>query len=237
VACSFIQKSKVPLPLEIIDVVGQLPCTDIRRAKVPVKLQVVLQTPALQTGVPPLAGHVLPHMPQLLTLSSAVSQPLARELSQSPNPVLQLGTQLDARQLVVPFALLQGAPHAPQWAVLVASATSQPLAGLLSQLPKPPLQPPTAHALPVQRGVPLAVLQRLPQKPQFVRELVMSVSHVTPRSLSHSPSPAPQGEAWQLPSTQICPVVPHAPGHEPQWVGSLLILVSQPFDVSPSQSA
>jgi D-alanyl-D-alanine carboxypeptidase len=76
----------------------------------------------------------------LLIVLSGVSQPFGRELSQSPKPVPQVGTQAEAVQRVVPFALVQGAPHAPQWFVLVASVTSQPLVGLLSQLPKPAWQ-------------------------------------------------------------------------------------------------
>jgi hypothetical protein len=159
-------------------------------------LQVTSQTPALQIGVPPVApGHVRPHVPQLLTVLSAVSQPFGRELSQSPNPVLQLGAQVEPEQLVVPCALVQAAPQAPQCAVVLASGVSQPLLALLSQLPKPPLQLATPQLLPEQRGVPLAVVQVLPQKPQLPSELVRSVSQVTPRSPSHSPRPATQGEA------------------------------------------
>jgi hypothetical protein len=53
-------------------------------------------------------------MPQLLIVLRAVSQPLGREVSQSPQPVLQVGTQAEAVQRVVPCALVQPAPHAPQ---------------------------------------------------------------------------------------------------------------------------
>jgi hypothetical protein len=41
-------------------------------------------------------------VPQFVAVVSAVSQPLSRLLSQSPKPVLQLGTQADAAQWVVP---------------------------------------------------------------------------------------------------------------------------------------
>jgi hypothetical protein len=91
--------------------------------------------------------------------------------------------------------LVQAAPQAPQLAVLVASVTSHPLVGLLSQLPKPLLQLCTPQVLDAQRGVPLAAVQVLPQKPQLVSELVVSVSQVTVRLPSHSALPVAQGEA------------------------------------------
>jgi hypothetical protein len=120
--------------------------------------------------------------------------------------------------------------------VLVASVTSQPLLALLSQLPKPLRQLLTRHVLLAHSGVAFAVVHTLPQKPQLVSELVMSVSQVTPRSPSHSARPLAQVDAWQLPSTQICPFVPQARVHDPQRIGSLAVLASQPFVGSPSQS-
>jgi hypothetical protein len=80
----------------------------------PVRSQTTPHTPALQTAVPPPAGQLRPHMPQLLIVVSAVSQPLGREVSQSPQPVLHVGTQAEAVQRVLPCALVQAAPHAPQ---------------------------------------------------------------------------------------------------------------------------
>jgi hypothetical protein len=69
----------------------------------------------------------------LLTVLSAVSQPFGRLASQSPNPLLQLGEHADPAQLVVPWAFAQAVVHEPQWAVEVASGTSQPLAAVASQ--------------------------------------------------------------------------------------------------------
>jgi hypothetical protein len=74
-----------------------------------------------------------PHIPQLLTVLSAVSQPFGRLASQSPKPAVQLGVHADATQLVLPCALLQAVAQLPQCAVEVASATSQPLAAAASQ--------------------------------------------------------------------------------------------------------
>jgi hypothetical protein len=71
-------------------------------AKVPLRSQVTPHVPAVQVAVPPPAGQTLPQAPQLLTVLSDVSQPLGRLVSQSPQPAVQLGTQLEAAQLVVP---------------------------------------------------------------------------------------------------------------------------------------
>jgi hypothetical protein len=76
----------------------------------------------------------LPHEPQLVTVVMDVSQPFGRDASQSRKPTEQLGTQVEAVQLVVPFALVHAFMHAPQLAVLLLSCTSQPLAGRPSQL-------------------------------------------------------------------------------------------------------
>jgi hypothetical protein len=63
-----------------------------------------------------------------------VSQPLLGSPSQSAKPDAQLGTHTPPVHAVVPFALLQLAPHAPQfWTVL--SGASQPFDALASQSP------------------------------------------------------------------------------------------------------
>jgi hypothetical protein len=103
------------------------------RAKLPDKLQAVVHTPETHWGVPPLAAQTRPHMPQLPMVLSEVSHPLRTLPSHSPQPLLHTGTQALAEQLVVPCALLQAAPHIPQFGVLVASSVSQPSAGKVSQ--------------------------------------------------------------------------------------------------------
>jgi hypothetical protein len=205
-------------------------------ANVPVRSQIVPHTPALQTAVPPLAGHVRPQVPQLLIVLSAVSQPFCRVVSQSPKPVLQLGTQAELAQLVVPCAFVHAAPHAPQCAVVVASRVSQPVATLLSQFANPLVQLAMPQLLALHCGVPFAVAQTLSQKPQSATVFVVLVSQVTARSPSHSARPVAQGDAWHTPATQICPLVPQARPHEPQRAGSVTILASQPFLGLPSQS-
>jgi hypothetical protein len=89
-------------------------------------------------------------------------------LSQLANPLLQEAIwQLPLAQLAVAFGwLLHAWLHAPQF-VSVLSCASQPLVcALPSQLPQPLL-----HAIEqvpaVQLGVPLALLQTVPQLPQL----------------------------------------------------------------------
>jgi hypothetical protein len=63
------------------------------------------------------------------------------------------------------IAFGQTLPQLPQL-VRVLSAVSQPLRGLLSQLPQPLLQV-GAHVLAVQLVLPCALVQAVPQLPQF----------------------------------------------------------------------
>jgi hypothetical protein len=113
---------------------GQVVADVILSAHVPVRLHDAPQMPALQIGVPPVtAGQMLPHVPQFVVLFSCVSQPFGRLASQSPQPVLQLGTQADAVQLVAPWAFVHAVPHDPQLLRFVRRLTSQPLAAPLSQ--------------------------------------------------------------------------------------------------------
>jgi hypothetical protein len=63
----------------------------------------------------------------------AVSQPLLTLPSQLPYPVAQLMPQTPEAQLGVPWLLLHALPQAPQFAALVLTSASQPLAALPSQ--------------------------------------------------------------------------------------------------------
>jgi hypothetical protein len=113
---------------------GQVVADVILSAHVPVRLHDTPQMPALQIGVPPVtAGQVLPHEPQFVVLFSWVSHPFGRLASQSPQPVLQLGTHEDAAQLVAPCAFVHPVPHEPQLLRFVRRLISQPLAAALSQ--------------------------------------------------------------------------------------------------------
>jgi hypothetical protein len=78
-------------------------------------LQEMEQTPAVQLGVPPVVLQTLPHAPQALTFDATlVSHPFWAFASQSSKPAAQTGAQTPAVQLVVPLALVQVAPQAPQ---------------------------------------------------------------------------------------------------------------------------
>jgi hypothetical protein len=133
VSCTRDHNTNVPLPDESALVLGQVADTVSLSAYTPVRLHDVVHTPALHCGVPPFAGQTRPHIPQFDTVLSAVSQPFGRLASQSPKPALQLGEHADATQLVLPCALLQTVAQLPQWAGVVASAISQPLAAAVSQ--------------------------------------------------------------------------------------------------------
>ena len=104
---------------------------------------------------------------------------------------------------MLPFALEQAAPHAPQFAV-VDSVVSHPFEASPSQLPKPLLQA-IAHVDALHDGVPWFELQAWPQAPQLVRLFAVSVSH--PLLLLPSQSlKAPVQTGAHTPATQL--VVP-----------------------------
>jgi hypothetical protein len=98
------------------------------------------QTPAVQAVVPFELLQVMPQPPQFEVVVVAVSQPLRALPSQLPNPALHVGTHALPVQVVVPFAFVQASPQPPQFGTDVVVSVSQPLFGLLSQLPKPELQ-------------------------------------------------------------------------------------------------
>jgi hypothetical protein len=105
----------------------------------------------------------------------SVSQPLVAFPSQLPQPALQVGTQALPVQVVVPCALLQAVPQAPQFDALLLVSVSQPVVGLPSQLRQVPVQTGT-HTLPEQLVVPCAFVHAVPHAPQFAVLLETSVS-------------------------------------------------------------
>lgn len=79
--------------------------------------------------------HIVPQLPQLAAVLSAVSQPFAASPSQLAKPLLQLETaQAPAVHASTEFARLQMVPQVPQFAT-VLSAVSQPFDESPSQLP------------------------------------------------------------------------------------------------------
>jgi len=108
--------------------------------------------------------------------SVLVSQPFDTLASQSANPVEQESVQLPSAQLGVAFTLLQGALHAPQFALSVLVLVSQPFESRPSQLPKPMLHEATPHAPFVQAADALAGAHGFEQPPQCATLVAVSTS-------------------------------------------------------------
>jgi hypothetical protein len=132
------------------------------------------QTPEEQAAVAFGSEQPLPQAPQFPTLVCVlVSQPLDAMPSQSAHPATHVGTQAPAVQVVVPWALAQALPQAPQFDELVWRFVSQPLTVLPSQFPKPELHALSAQVPPLHVAVAFARLQATPQPPQSVRVLTL----------------------------------------------------------------
>jgi hypothetical protein len=104
----------------------------------PVSQVVSWHAPLVHADAPLEKRQVKPQAPQLLTLVSAVSQPLPALPSQLPKLVLQAKPQVPDAQ--VALALLGAAhtlPQRPQCEVEVSVRTSQPSPPLELQSPKP----------------------------------------------------------------------------------------------------
>lgn len=99
--------------------------------------------------------------------------------------------QAPRAQLGVPWLELHPIPHPPQWVTDVWMLTSQPLAGLASQLPKPVLQEVSTHEPEAQDSAAFARLQLCPHAPQFVF-VVSGASHPLFAFPSQLPYPAEQ---------------------------------------------
>ena len=93
-------------------------------------------------------------------------------------------------------------PQAPQSAASLASAASQPSAGLALQSANPGSQVPTPHALFVQTGLACAGIgQEYPQTPQFATESERDASHPSAGFPSQSAKPVAQLPIPQVPPT------------------------------------
>jgi hypothetical protein len=187
------------------------------------------------------AGHTVPHVPQWVALDRvSTSQPVPVTASQSAKPAAQVATaQAPMVQAATALARAQALPHAPQWAALLASVTSQPLLATPSQSAKPARHAPPPHTPAAQRACWLPVIaQAVPHTPQFVAELAVSTSQPLPATPSQLPKPAAQARA-HAPSTQagaalVCDG--HRLPQRPQLVAALRRSVSQPLAASASQS-
>jgi hypothetical protein len=153
-------------------------------------LHVIWQAPDTQAAVPLVVLQALLQLPQFEVVVRLVSQPFARFPSQLPKPALHVMLHTPDAQAAVPLFVLHGALQAPQCRVLVCRLASQPLFALPSQLPKPALQV-MLHAPLLQLGVPLVVLQALPQPPQLLTVFKL-ISQPFPLLPSQSAKPAAQ---------------------------------------------
>jgi hypothetical protein len=212
-------------------------CTESFAAHDPVRLHVVLHVPPLHEGVPASEVHTCPHEPQLLTVSTAVSQPFARLPSQSPKPALHEGAHAPAMQFVVPFGFTHATVHVPQWSVVVSTFTSQPFEDRPSQSANPGSHA-NWQAPPWHDAEALPNAQTFPQNRQFAVEVFRSVSQPVPASAPQLPVPGAQDDVAQTPAWQTALPLStvQASSHLPQWVGSACRLVSQPLALFPSQS-
>jgi len=134
--------------------------------------------------VVPVSMQALPQPPQFaVEVLVLVSQPLSGLKSQSEKLAgLQLGTQppIEPSKVhdVVPCALVQAVPHAPQWLVVVRSV-SQPLLGFESQSACVELHT-GLQTLATQLLVPPAAVHTMPHAPQLLASLVVSTHEPEP---------------------------------------------------------
>ena len=149
---------------------------------------VSVHVPAVHEADAPANMHALPHIPQCdVLVPRFTSQPLAGFVSQSAKPALQLATaQRPVAHAAVAFGRLQAVPHVPQFVAELVTSTSQPLAALMSQSPRP-----VAHAATPQRpiahaAVALGRLQRIPQPAQWFASLWRLTSQPLEASMSQS---------------------------------------------------
>ena len=165
------------------------------------------QRPAAQVAVALARAQRAPQRPQWAgSLAVSTSQPLVALPSQSSAPVSQRSPQSPAAQVALPRGpAAQDRPHAPQWAGVARVSTSHPLAGSLSQSPRPSSQTMTAHRPRRHTPVAAAGAQRAPHAPQWASVAVMST-----QALSQQVSPAPQG---RVPSQagRHCPLTQRLP--------------------------
>ncbi len=186
--------------------------------------------------------HARPHVPHdVLVAVRLVSQPLAGLLSQLPKPALHAPiAQVPEAQVADALANTHGRPHAPQWLASLAKFTSQPLAGLLSQLPKPALHAIETHAPPAHVGIPLVRLQTRPHMPQLRASVAVVDSQPLVVMPSQSASPVAQSvPTMHVPEAQkaVRPVgAAQRLAQRPHDDESVRRSVSQPLVALPSQS-
>jgi hypothetical protein len=192
-----------------------------------------LPKPALQLAIPhapiahapvALAGaHAVPHIPQLL-----VSVCRSTQVIIAPAPQMVLGATQSTRQAPATQNCPAGqtVPHAPQLFASVCVLTSQPLAALMSQSAKPMLQLAIPHTPMAHAPVALAGAQPIPQPPQCVRLVCVSVSQPFIEFESQSPRPLLHIPTVHTPITHapVAPAGAQFVPHPPQLAVSVCVL-------------
>jgi hypothetical protein len=133
VALARVQRTPQPPQLvELVSGASQPLVASPSQSPKPAAQRATPHAPLTQLGVPAVVEQILPQVPQLVTLLSDVSQPLAGLPSQSAKPVAHVGTHAPDVQATVPLAFVQVLPHAPQ-SPAVLSEVSHPLLASPSQ--------------------------------------------------------------------------------------------------------
>ena len=196
----------------------------------------IAQAPEAQVAVAWLRAQGTPHPPQLASVVNGLSQPLASSPSQLPVPGLQtVHAHVPARQPAWPPGQVHAWPQAPQWLTLAVLSVSQPLAGLLSQSPKP-----VSHCgsqAPATHEVDPWGLEQLALQLPHAATVFSSVSQPLTAFASQSPDPVEHTGVHTPAAQEVLPLgltqpVPQAP----QWLALASVSVSHPFVGLASQS-
>jgi hypothetical protein len=176
----------------------------------------ILHEPVEQVAVALARLQAVPHTPQFVSVVSGASHPLGSPLSQLPKPGLQaLILQAPVEHVPVALARLHGVAQAPQF-VSVVSGASQPLASMLSQLPKPGLHVLIMQVAVEHVAIAFARLHAVPQAPQLAREF-NCVSQPLSALLSQSANPGLQAIEQMPPPHEGEPLtLEHALAQPPQ---------------------
>jgi hypothetical protein len=143
-----------------------------------------------------------PHTPQLEDdVCRSASQPLDVIPSQSPRPVMHIDVPHVPmlHEAVDPIGAAHAFPQRPQWFGFTVVIVSQPLLGFASQSPVPAGQPEIPHTPIVHDAVAPIAGHALPHIPQWVTELLSSVSQPLAAIPSQSPKPVSQLATAHIP--------------------------------------
>lgn len=125
--------------------VSQPSAVDMLQSSVPDMQVVTRQVPVAQLPVPPAGAQTAPQVPQSVSVTSGVSQPLVALPSQSPHRGLHDSMRhVPVAQVEVAFGTPHTTPHAAQCEAVVSDC-SQPFIGRPSQSPQPGAQVPMSQ--------------------------------------------------------------------------------------------